>query len=179
MHKIESVTLFSQPLASIPVIYSNKGLRFWEGGCTWIDEGQAVLQLRKSFATKERYLWIYSKQELLQHEAVHLMRQHMKEPIFEEVLAYRTSSSRLRRFLGPFFRTPRESLLFVPLLLFLPFTMIAYYLLGALTLFGMIRLFWTQAKFKRALHHFTKELGSQEKALSHMLFLTDKEILSV
>lgn len=93
---------------------SNKGLPPWEGAAIWIIDYQGVkipfLHLRKRFAQNE---------EVLKHELVHILRIAFDDPRFEEIIAFSTSKSRLRRWLGPLFRTPRESIFFFSLHFFL------------------------------------------------------------
>ncbi|MCP5470336.1 MAG: hypothetical protein H7A36_07535 [Chlamydiales bacterium] len=148
----------------VTIKYSNKGLRFWEAGCTWIENGDATIQLRTCFKAKERYLGLISKKELLAHEMVHAMRAHLNEPRFEEVLAYQTSSLAFRRYFGPFFRTPRESLLFMVALLVTPFFWPLPTLLVGV---GLLRLVRTQRTYAKA----RKNRGFEE-----LLSMTDKEI---
>ncbi len=63
----------------------------------------------------------YSIEEVLAHEFVHLVRYELfpyKEHLgFEEILAYQTSSSRFRRFLGPLLARPSDILWLLPLFL--------------------------------------------------------------
>jgi len=164
----------------IPLIYSNQSLAPWEGGCAWILDGKVALQLRKALEKRETYLGIVSKRELLEHEAVHAMRVAFEEPRFEEVLAYQTAKSRYRRFFGPFFRSPRESLLFLScMLLFpltLPFPVLQLPFASLLTLitgYGFLRLMWTQRTFEAAKNNLAE---LTENPLALMLHLTDREI---
>ncbi|EQM63050.1 hypothetical protein H359_0031 [Chlamydia ibidis 10-1398/6] len=97
----------------LTVLYSNEGMDVWEGGCTWILNNHVTVQLRKQLHKAARWLGIYSKEEILAHEAVHAARMKFYEPMFEELLAYQTSSSVIRRFLGPLFRSPGENYSFL------------------------------------------------------------------
>ena len=161
----------------IEVEYSNKGLRFWEGGCTWIEGENVTLQLRKIFEKKQRYLGLYSRDELTGHEVVHVVRSAFEEPIFEEILAYQTAPSPFRRFFGPIIRSPRESLFFlvalsgVILSMFWPL-LYSVALVGLIGLIGggCIRLLKNQWAFSRT----RNKLG--KNALEIMLRLSDREI---
>ena len=166
----------------VEIVYDNKGLRFWEGGCTWIEGDRITLQLKKAFKEKLRH-WGYSRDELIAHELVHVARGNFEEPIFEEVLAYQTSSSSFRRFFGPLFRTPTESLVFVAALaLFLGmsffelFEITSFAVLVSLMSYGIGRLLWTQRIFKRTRTQLSKLVGDK-RALAVMLRLTDREII--
>lgn len=134
--------------------YQNNKLPFWQGAATWIYEDSendvklALLQLRKGLK-KGKYLGIYELDEIIAHESVHAARMTFDEPVFEEHLAYLTSSSTLRRIFGSLFRKSYE---FFLLFLFLMgiFLGMSLDLLGsvsfAYTLFrasyiGMISLF--------------------------------------
>src|SRR6478609_5859945 len=59
-----------------------KGLRLWEGGCTWIDEGHVTIQIHPAFQQKGKYCG-YERDEILAHELVHVIRSQFEEPIFE------------------------------------------------------------------------------------------------
>lgn len=104
----------------IPWTYSNKRLLPWQGAVMWLFEGEGdeefpIIQLRREFK-KGRYLF-YSREEVLWHEALHAIRMGYKEPRFEEILAYYHSSSKVRKFFGPLFRTPSQALIFLSLIL--------------------------------------------------------------
>jgi len=166
----------------VQVYYSDQRLRLWEGGCTWIESDQVTLQLRKTFEKKSRYLG-YSRDEIMAHELVHVVRGSFEEPIFEEILAYQTSPSFLRRFLGPIFRSSKESTFFVISLLatfvatlFATFQTLVY--LGALTIVagGTFRLLKAQRTFSRTRKKIGQIVGKQ-KALAVMIRLTDREII--
>lgn len=102
----------------VPVIYSNHSLPKWQGGIAWIfqlEEGGplgAFIQLAKKLKKKGRSLFgIYSKEEIIAHELLHISRMAFNEPKFEEILAYRTSPSKFRRWVGPLFQSSKESFL--------------------------------------------------------------------
>ncbi|NGX54683.1 MAG: hypothetical protein KR126chlam2_00298 [Chlamydiae bacterium] len=157
----------------ISVQYSNRGLLPWVGGAVTIEEERFTLQIRKAFRQKERYLGLYSREEILSHEFVHGARRAFDEPIFEEILAYQTSKSKFRRFWGPLFRSSKESLLF---LLSLPFFYIPWglpFTFGIMTFF-LYRLLKYQKIFSRTLFRLKEVVG--DKALGLVLRLTDKEI---
>ena len=104
----------------IPWAYSNKKLLPWQGAVMWLFEGEGgkefpIIQLRREFK-KGSYLF-YSREEVLWHEALHAIRMGYKEPRFEEILAYYHSSSKVRKFFGPLFRTPSQALIFLSLIL--------------------------------------------------------------
>ncbi|WP_201456465.1 hypothetical protein [Chlamydia sp. 17-3921] len=163
----------------LQILYSNEGLDVWEAGCTWILENQVTIQLRKPLYKASRWLGIYSKKEILAHEIVHAVRMKFREPIFEEVLAYQTSSWAWRRFWGPLFRNSGESYaLFlsvtigVGITLWQPFWGFATILM--LPIFFSVRLMLVQSYFRRAMRKIRKMLGVTP--LWIMLRLTDKEI---
>ena len=56
-------------------------------------------QLKPVFAKQEKWL-IYSRQELISHEMCHIARFHLHSHRYEETLAYKTSTSRLRKAIG-------------------------------------------------------------------------------
>jgi hypothetical protein len=146
------------------IIYSSEKLWPWEAAATWIDEtGNSYIQLRPELE-KGHYLF-YTRDEILAHEAVHVARAKLKEPRFEEILAYQTSQNRFRKYWGPLLRSSPESLIFL-----------ASILLGIIhpsipiitTIFYTTRLVYNQAIFQRAL---------KKAPLSTLIPLTDAEII--
>lgn len=183
----------------IPVFFSNQGLLPWHGGCAWIcqlEEDQSPLaffQLRKNFARQSRYLGLYQRDELVVHEMSHVGRMTFQEPLFEEILAYRTATSRFRRWFGPILHSSRETLLFVLLLFFVLLADLAVLLQPSLALFqialglkaltlaligyAVVRLAYRQRRFKRCLGHL-QALFSQSALAERVIYrLTDREIM--
>jgi hypothetical protein len=155
---------------SFPFFRSSKKLPFWFGAMTWICEVEKgvkipLLQLPK----KKRFSWT-SEEELIAHEKVHALRCAFSEARFEEILAYRTSPSHFRRFLGPLFQKPIESYFF----LFSSFLTI-FYPLAPFFLFILlfIRLAINQRTFHKALNELSKEVVNSEEVIQ---LFTDKEI---
>lgn len=157
-----TLPLFGFSVDWVPIHYSNKNLPFWEGAAMWIGEDFSI-QMREGFK-KGSYLG-YKREEVLAHEAVHAARMAFEEPKFEEVLAYRTSKNILRKWVGPLFQKPWET---VVLMLSLAAAPLGYFWvpLMALGLLG-IRLAWTQWILSRCL---------KKLPLSIVVCLTDKEI---
>ncbi len=146
---------------------SNKKLPLWTAALTWIIEIEKgvkipILQLPK---TPRRFSFA-SQDEVIAHEKVHALRAAFEEPMFEEIIAYRTSTSKFRRFMGPLFSTTKESGAFLITLLTFPFIRA----LPAIVFFLLfIRLFYRQSLFAKAL----KNLGAKKEMIS---YLTDNEI---
>lgn len=93
----------------IEVFTQSKGLPFWEGAATWIEENpngsrSCRIQIKDSFLAR-----LYSTEEVVAHEMVHAVRLMFDEKRFEEILAYRTSKSWFRRYFGPLFSGASES----------------------------------------------------------------------
>ena len=161
----------------LTITYDDKGLSLWQGAAIWIEKGKAHIQLRTAFSKKEKYL-TYSKKEVLSHEAVHAARMTYNEPRFEEIFAYMTSPSKWRRCIGPLFRTPLESLIFVisaviaiPLQLFFPYVaLIPLLAIG----FAALRLYRDYRTLKRACHTISTQYTADP--LSIAFRLTDSEI---
>jgi len=184
----------------VPVFFSNYQLFPWQGGCAWFyqlsEEGpmEACFQLRKQFANSARYLGIYSRDELIAHESVHIGRMLFEEPKFEEILAYRTATSAFRRWFSPIVQSSKESLLFVLVLLLtmlLEFFFLLYeisdtmhLILGLKSLLvmgvalGVARLWKRQRQFKKCLEVVEKAVHEKQKALAVVYRLTDQEIIN-
>ncbi|MBA3237868.1 MAG: hypothetical protein H0T62_05895 [Parachlamydiaceae bacterium] len=200
---LEEACAITTPLLGVcpvwlPLFFSNYQLTPWHGGCAWIFQLQdvgprlAFLQLRKRFATQTSYLKIYKRDELIAHEVAHVGRMMFDENSYEEILAYRTSSSSWSRWIGPLVQSAFEAGLFILaimliLLLDLYFLMTenheAYFSMMPLKLIpaGLLilavgRLWYRQHTFKKALSNLQQTLGGLETA-NHMIYrLTDKEI---
>lgn len=175
--------LFDITIDWVSVAYANKHLRFWEGGCAWIEGNAVSIQLKKHFQQHDVYLGLYSKEELLAHEYVHAARIAFEEPIFEEMLAFQTSKSFLRKTLGPFFRKHNEiNFLLLSLLLlfftafFTPFSWLAA--IGGVGIFGFgfFRLFRTMRFFSNTFKRLAHLVG-EKQALPVMVRLSDREII--
>ncbi len=182
----------------IPLFFSNYKLFPWHGGCAWIfqmDESSPVaafFQLRQAFRSSKVYLGIYHRKELMAHELSHVGRMLFMEPRFEEILAYRSSSSWFQRTFGPLVEASWESAIFVLILFFIVLADIAvlttgyshYYLplqalkvvpMGMLV-YALIRLWKRQRVFSRCLDR-VKDITKDEKRANAFVYrLTDEEI---
>lgn len=182
----------------IPLFFSNYKLSFWHGGCAWIfqeDEQtptSAFFQLRKAFETSKTYLGLYKREELIAHELSHVGRMMFEEIRFEEVLSYRSDSSKFRRYFGPIMQSSVESALFI-LILFL-ILMIDFSLASVLSAsyyqnimwlklvpFGMViyalgRLVRKQSEFKSCLKNLQPLCKTEQQANAVVYRLTDTEI---
>lgn len=163
-------------------ITSKKKLPFWYGAMTWICEYQGnkipILELPE----KTRGIGL-KKEDLIAHEKIHFLRAAFSEPRFEEILAYRTSRAKWRKYFGPIFEKPWEShfclilLLTLSLSAFLPllFMQLAMWVTTLYLLFILSRLFLNQWIFKRALKKLSQYYKNSEELIT---LFTDKEIVS-
>lgn len=182
----------------IPIFFSNYRLSCWHGGCAWIfqmTENEplgALLQLRQKFKASDTYLSLYHRDELIAHEMAHVGRMAFEEPRFEEFLAYKTSSSRFRRWFGPIIQSSVESMLLfilLGLIFFVDISLIAFGELDAYTTamwlkllplcilsVGLFRL-WTRHRILNlCLNNLTLCLCDKQKALEVAYRLCDAEI---
>lgn len=172
-------SLFDINPEHIEVLYTNEGMDVWEAGCTWILQNKVTIQLRKQLHKAVRWCGIYSKEEILAHEAVHAARMKFYEPMFEEVLAYQTSSRLFRRILGPLLRSQGEwfgflFFIFLGLLITLWQPLLGIGCMAiAPTYFG-VRLAIVHSYFRRAKKKIRKMLGIEP--LWVLLRLSDAEI---
>ncbi|MGL5264463.1 MAG: hypothetical protein ACRDAI_07870 [Candidatus Rhabdochlamydia sp.] len=163
-------------------------LHLWEAAATYMEERQGVFMPVVQIKKRGIPFWC-SQEEILAHELVHATRIAFTESFFEEVLAYRTSHSWLRRYFGPIFFHPIEVIVFLLVLggawlyqlgylfffdkvpqlsLWIPFISI-----GLL----MIRLIMVQTIFSLCLKKLRKLLKQRDKALGFALRLSDREII--
>lgn len=159
----------------LQVTFSNKGLTPWQGGATWIEEGNVVsLQLNKRFA-KGSFLG-YAKEEIIAHEAIHVARAAFQETRFEEFFAYYTSEKKWRKVLGPIVRRPWEVW---PLLFFFCVgAFVPLFSVGALlwVFLGFTRLILGHFTLRRASNALLKVVKDKKTARAILFRLTDKEI---
>lgn len=154
-------------------ITTKKGLPFWFGAMTLICdyEGQKIpiLELPK----KPRGLSL-TTEDLIAHERIHFLRSAYQEPRFEELLAYRTSRSKWRKYLGPLFQSPWESYLCMALFILPIFIGPAILLTASFITALLIRLTLNQQILKKALANLSTHYTNSEE-LIHLL--TDNEII--
>lgn len=181
--------IFSASPNWVKIHFEAKNLLPWEGAVTWIEEnGQGVrlvsIQIKSSFMTR-----LYPQDEVIAHEMVHAMRLMFEENRFEEILAFRTSKNRFRRYFGPLFTQPSEtkgfvigmvcSWLFYWIELLFDFSFGAKYLLWLPMLalgWGIWRLVRSQKIFSLALKHLEEVIKKPKESLALALRLTDREI---
>ena len=183
--------------AWVPAYAESKGLPHLTGGMAvqYLDsQTQQVhswFQLKPVFARQEKWL-IYSRQELISHEMCHIARFHLHSHRYEETLAYKTSTSRLRKAIGGALLSPSDQhMLF--------FSLLAWISVDVMTIMGMNIgvLSWAlRAMFPVLLilglfrcHNIHKELRRAQESLAHLfpkenvlkvLFcLNDEQILTI
>lgn len=181
----------------IPIFFSNYKLAPWHGGCAWIYQVEensstgAFFQLRRNYKNSVRYL-MYDRNELVSHELCHVGRMMFQEPKYEEILAYRSSKSKFRRWFGPIVQSSLESLIFVLSLFFVILIDLYFILMGyenglvigiwtkllplGLICFGLIRLWKRQKTFSKCLNNLNLIFKNEEKANAVAYRLRDLEI---
>jgi hypothetical protein len=169
-------SLFGFDPQSLSVFYSNEQLSLWQGAACWIDEMNVpILQLKNGFK-KGTYLKIYSRDEVLAHEAVHAARAAFNEEENEEFFAYATSGVRWRCLFGPMIRRSWEpwiGLGFLSVGLISPWA-----LLGAAGWIGggFFRLCRQHLRLSQASNILLETLQDKKNVRSLLFRLTDKEI---
>lgn len=180
----------------VPIFFSNYRLAPWHGGCAWIFQlteqtpTTAFLQLRNHFFKATHFLGIYHRRELTAHELAHVGRMLYQEPQFEEILAYQSSPSRWRRWLGPLVQSSSESLILVVLLTlmivfdlvqlflepaFIHFAWGVRFLLFGVIFFALVRRAYRGFIFQRCLQNL--QLLYSPSQARHLLYrLCDGEI---
>ncbi len=168
--------LFGFQPQSLAAFYSNDNLTVWQGAACWIDERNVPkLQLRNGFKTG-RYLKIYSREEVLAHEAAHAARAAFNEEENEEFFAYATAGVKWRSVLGPLIRRAWEPWVALGLLcggIFVPGVLLgAAGWIGA----GFFRLCRQHWRLSQASLVLLGTLKDKVKVRSLLFRLTDKEI---
>ena len=170
--------------------YENKKILPWQGGVCWtfFEEKKkfSFLQLRKTFK-KGKLLGLYSKEELLAHEAVHVMRAGFSDSPYEELFAYFVSDSFIRRIFGPFFQKSWEPILIcfplflIPMLGEIAFENFLITIFALLISFGSIawlgfRLAILRYRFNKVFKKLANLLGSHQMAMQVLFRLSGREI---
>lgn len=181
----------------VPVFFSNDKLPFWHGGVSWIVQLEkdsptaAFIQLRKKYTQNKKVLF-YKREEILVHELSHVGRMRFDCPVFEEILAWSSSSNAFRRFFGPLFASLKETSIFAFVLITLFLIDIMSLFFGDIALFEslqllkaiplaylgymVVRLFFRQRTFSKCLAKLQK-LASSDASARHAIYrLSDKEI---
>lgn len=200
LSRAESTTreLFDVYPSWIPLFFSNYQLLPWHGGCAWIFQTDinspkmAFFQLRKAFAAHDTYLGLYHKDELVAHEIAHVGRMAFEEPKYEELIAYQSSQSSFRRWVGPLLQSAYEALVLLGLVLLCVivdlFTLVFAYP-GAFTAalwwkllplgylsYLFVRLALRQKTFRRCKERLKEATGNTHAAQAVLFRLTDKEV---
>jgi len=184
----------------IPLFFSNYKLSPWHGGCAWIFQQEensptgAFFQLRQAFRNSDTYLGLYHRDELIEHELVHVGRMKFEEPQFEELLAYKASRSKWRRYFGPLIQAPWESALFAFTLLVIFILDLSLIAMGSsqiyqsllwlklipltLILYALARVAWRQKQMRECLNKLIQAVDDSKKANAILFRLQDKEIKS-
>lgn len=185
--------LFDFSGKQIPCFFQDMDLALWEGAALWIEDvdGSSIprIQLKHSFR-KGSYL-LYKVDEVLAHEMLHAARIAYQETKFEEILAYQTSKNSLRRLFGPLFQDPKESYLFILLLLigfileigsvmwdssfYLPWILLPFLWVVCLG----VRLSCYIKRFNKALVSLKSAIPDPSKGLPILARLTDSEIQQI
>ncbi|MCH9811662.1 hypothetical protein K0U07_02740 [bacterium] len=115
---------------------------------------------------------LVKKEEVLAHELVHARRALFDSPKYEEILAFRTSKAKWRKYLSPIFSTNIEVLLFFVAATLSFWTTIPLFLhLG----FFSIRLYYRQ-KIIRHCKDFLNRISTDTESI--LTALTDEEIVA-
>lgn len=190
------INLFDFSPIDLTLFYSDKKLSFFQAAATWIIELESnlkipLLQFRKKLH-RSTYLKIYTLDEILAHEAIHAARVEFDEPQYEEVFAYMSSSSIIRKHLGPIIKDTKEIIIFFSNLFFYLLFQIFYtftsyrpfiyvssafgVILFSYLSLGLFRLFFKKIKLKKTFKKLFKILNDKKKARAVLFRLTDNEI---
>jgi len=176
----------------VPIFFDNYKLASWHGGSAWIFQEhidspkEAFLQVRKEPS------FFYEREEIIAHEMAHIGRMAFDEPLFEEILAYRTSEKKWRRWFGPIAQTSWGSTFFIGILFIIIALDFALLSTGmhqflelaawlklipiAMIIYSLTRLFWLHRTFNRCLCHLQAILKDTSVANAVIYRLTDSEI---
>ncbi|MDN3504663.1 MAG: hypothetical protein P0S95_03705 [Rhabdochlamydiaceae bacterium] len=189
------VSQFDLDPSWLHILCSNTKLMPWEAASTWLYPiekafSYPILQFRQKVASKSQYLG-YQFFEIFAHETIHAVRSNIKGDRYEETIAFQTSNKWYRQFLGPIFKSPSESILYVitwlmtilSSALFTTFESTFFFFLFitsglaaiSLSLFGLIRLLLCKRKFHKALAMVGKVFPGSSP-IQIIIRLNDEEI---
>lgn len=174
----------------IEVSYSNKGIYFFEAGCSWIEERDnrehIHIQLKTHFQNHDYLFGLYSKEEVLTHEYVHAARFQFSDSKYDEHFCYYLSKGHgllgnIRAFLGPLFQSHYE---LIALAIFLTLAAFAQFLHPGISIISLILpIAFLSVTLARLLIRWRKWLGCKKNLsdlfsnpLFIMLRLTDEEL---
>lgn len=193
------LNLFDVSCHDLALYYSDKGLNFFQAAATWIlpinkNIKIPILQFRKVLQ-KKPYLFIYTLDEILAHEAVHSIRVAFNENKTEEIFSYMTATSYFRKIFGPIVRNNKEVMIFLSLiggyffsqmfwftfsLSFFSFAAIFFgFATLSISLYGLIRLFFVRRVLNKSFRKLKKVLKSKKLARAVLFRLTDMEIYQI
>lgn len=160
----------------ICAFYSNRSLAPWQGAASWI-EGRELssIQLREGLK-KGTYLGIYSREEILAHEAVHAARSGFNENRCEEFFAYMTSEKKWRRILGPILQRPWEAWPFLLCVLAGAIWPVCFSGAALWSGMGFYRLIKQHLRLRRASERVFDIVQDLRKTRAVLFRLTDDEI---
>ncbi|OGN62454.1 MAG: hypothetical protein A3F09_05065 [Chlamydiae bacterium RIFCSPHIGHO2_12_FULL_49_11] len=154
---------------------------WWHGALTWLHPISPHL-IVPVLELPAKFRWV-GREELLAHEGVHVSRSMFKEPVFEEIIAFRTSEKRWRRLLGPLLSGDMEAGALFIAAAFPPFAVLigAPFWISHLPWIGLlfgwgVRLFKRQSLFHRAFKRMELFSSRPETAIA---LLTDREIIGL
>lgn len=172
----------------VPLAVSSQHLAPWHGGATWIFQLHESSPLGALLQVRRRPWWI-SVKEVITHELSHIGRMAFEEPEYEEILAYHTSNSSLRRWIGAIVQTKMESFWFVLSLLIVLLFDISSLFWGNYTLFLHVQwvkllpiglALWGIQRLAKRISRFSRTLEKLGTLSKHPLAvayrLTDREI---
>ena len=194
----QSKYIYQFQLNFVPAFFSSKGLNFLFGGMAISFEDTenkykkgelfSIFQLRKCFRNKEKFL-IYTRNEIISHEACHVARAPFHALEYEELFAYQTSDSAFRRFVSPMLWRGSDMVILMLLLLLVfagqVYGFIAsdfsYYMYGWVPFFSYlsflsIRSYFSRKAFSRLRSKIVKLCKKPELVDAVMFRMTDIEI---
>ncbi len=94
----------------IPIIRKSRTIFIWEIARTLVYEANKIKLPIIEIPRKDP---IQFKDEILTHEMIHAVRCAFTSSKYEEMIAYQALSNPIRRYFGPLFSTPLDSVIFV------------------------------------------------------------------
>ena len=200
-HKKEALNivedLFDISPTWVPAFYHNYALAPWHAANSWIISEKeqppvSLIQLKRKFKEKTTFLKIYHREEVIAHELVHAGHTAFEKSKYEEIFAYQTAKSPLRRYLGPIISSVIEAWIFIitmaivliidmifliiPTISWIPIISGLQLLPWAVLITLLGRLIWRQYQYKKCVAKLYQISKIKKKARAITFRLTDKEI---
>lgn len=164
---------FFRPLKGCAALFIPKRTSFLFASQTYIVECEDKTLFPLIKRPSRFSSFFVSSKEVINHELIHAKRVMFDDPIFEEIIAFRTSKSKLKRYFSPMISSQKDILIFILSALFAPISLFPMLLVSA---FYLLRHVKRYKLFNLALKNLKTRCMNPEEMICA---LTDQEIFAI